>query len=169
MKWSVQQLNTLKNKGIIIDEMVDVSGLKKVDQEIRDISLVHVKGEGSFSNHSITFTLEITGEMILPCSRTLADVSFPFKIQTAEMFKLNDWIGFDDHDDEIHDLENDTVDLLPYIKQAILLEIPIQIFCEGIQGEAPPKGNDWELITEENKKDRIDPRLADLSKFFDDK
>lgn len=169
MKWSVQQLNTLKNKGIKFDEMVDVSDIKKVDQEIRNISLVHVKGEGTFSNHSVTFTLEIKGEMILPCSRTLADVSFPFEIETAEMFKLHDWIGFDDRDDEIHDLINDTVDLLPYIKQAILLEIPIQIFCEGKKGEAPPKGNDWELITEENKKERIDPRLADLAKFFDDK
>ncbi|QOY34360.1 YceD family protein [Anaerobacillus isosaccharinicus] len=169
MKWSVQQLNTLKNKGIKFDEMVDVSDIKKVDQEIRNISLVHVKGEGTFSNHSVTFTLEIKGEMILPCSRTLADVSFPFEIETAEMFKLHDWIGFDDRDDEIHDLINDTVDLLPYIKQAILLEIPIQIFCEDKKGEAPPKGNDWELITEENKKERIDPRLADLAKFFDDK
>lgn len=169
MKWSVQQLNTLKNKGIQIDEMVDVSDLKKVNQEIREISLVHVKGEGSFSSHSITFILEISGEMTLPCSRTLADVSFPFRTQTTETFKLHDWVGFDDHDDEIHDLENDTVNLIPYIKQAILLEIPLQIFCEDGQGEAPPSGNDWELVTEENKKERIDPRLAGLAKFFDDK
>ncbi|RXI98119.1 DUF177 domain-containing protein [Anaerobacillus alkaliphilus] len=169
MKWSVQQLNTLKNKGLKIDEMVDVSDLNKVNQEIRDISLVHVKGEGVFSNHSITFPLEIEGEMTLPCSRTLADVSFPFQIQTSETFKLHDWIGFDDHDDDLHGIENDTLDLLPYIKQAILLEIPLQIFCEGIEGEAPPSGNDWELLTEETKKERIDPRLAGLAKFFDDK
>jgi uncharacterized protein len=169
MKWSVQQLNTLKSKGIKIDEMVDVSDLIKLNHDIRDISLVHVKGEGTFSNHSVTFPLEIKGEMVLPCSRTLADVSYPFQIETAEMFKLHDWIGFDDLDDEIHHLENDTLDLIPYIKQAILLEIPMQIFCEDMQGKALPKGNDWELLTEENKKERVDPRLADLSKFFDDK
>lgn len=168
MKWSVQQLNTLKNKGINIDEMVDVSDLKKTNNDIQDISLVHVKGEGNFSNHSITFSLSIKGEMVLPCSRTLADVPFPFQVETIETFKLHDWIGFEG-DDDVHELENDIVDLLPYIKQAILLEIPLQIFSEGLKGDAPQSGNDWELLTEENKKERIDPRLADLAKFFDDK
>ncbi len=167
MKWSIQKLNTLKNKGIKIDEMVDVSDLKNRNQEIRDISLVHVTGEGTFSNHSLTFSLEIKGEMILPCSRTLADVLFPFQVQTIEVFKLHDWRGFEDYDEDVHELENDTVDLLPYIKQTILLEVPIQIFCEGETGEAPPSGSGWELLTEERKKEKIDPRLAVLAKFFE--
>lgn len=168
MKWTIQQLNTLKNKGLKIDEVVDVSDLKQANSEIRDISVIHVQGEGIFSNHSVTFSLQIKGEMVLPCSRTLADVQFPFQIETTEIFKLHDWIGFEG-DDEVHDLENDTVDLIPYIKQAILLEIPLQIFSEGKEGEAPQSGSDWELLTEENKKERIDLRLADLAKFFDDK
>lgn len=169
MKWSVQQLNTLKNKGLKIDEMVDVSELTKGNHDIRKISLVHVMGEASFSSHSITFLLTIKGEMVLPCSRTLRDVMLPFHISTTETFKLHDWVGFDDHDDDLHDIKNDTVDLHPYIKQAILLEIPLQIFCEELEGEAPQAGNDWELLTEESKKERIDPRLAGLAKFFDDK
>ncbi len=168
MKWTVQQLNALKTKGIKIDEMVDVSDLKEMDREIRDVSLVHVMGEATFSNHSVTFLLKISGDMVLPCSRTLADVKLSFQTETSETFKFHDWIGFDG-DDDVHDIENDTLDLLPYIKQAILLEIPLQIFSEGLEGEAPPSGNDWELLTEENKKERIDPRLADLAKFFDDK
>lgn len=169
MKWSVQQLNTLKNKGITIDEMVDVSSIKDINSEIREISAVHVVGKGAFTSQAITFSLDIKGEMILPCSRTLRDVPFPFQIHTIEMFKLHDWVGFEEDDEDIHELENDTVNLIPYINQAILLEIPIQIFCDGLEGEAPPSGNDWELLTEENKKERIDPRLADLAKFFDDK
>ncbi|OIJ09792.1 hypothetical protein BKP35_15005 [Anaerobacillus arseniciselenatis] len=169
MKWTVQQLNTLKNKGIKIDEMVDVSDLKEMDTEIREVSLVHVKGEGSISNHSVTFSLEISGEMVLPCSRTLADAKFSFQTETVEVFKFHDDWGEFDEEDGVHEIENDTVDLLPYIKQAILLEIPLQIFSEDLEGEAPPSGEDWELLTEDNKKERIDPRLADLAKFFDDK
>lgn len=168
MKWSIQQLNALKNKGINIDEMVDVSGIMKVDHEIKDVSLVHVKGTAIFASHSVTFPLQIEGEMVLTCSRTLADVPFPIQIATTETFKLHDWVGFV-VGDEVHGLENDTVNLLPYIEQALLLEIPLQIFSEELVGDAPPKGENWELITNETKKERIDPRLADLSKFFDDK
>jgi uncharacterized protein len=170
MKWSVQQLNKLKNKGIDIDEMVDVSEIKQVNREIKNVSLVHVKGAASFARHSVTFSLQIEGEMVLTCSRTLADVPFPFLITTTETFKLYGWVvGYEEEDEEVHDLENDTVNIVPYINQAILLEIPIQIFSKGLDGEAPPKGKDWELLTEKTKKELIDPRLADLAKFFDDK
>jgi uncharacterized protein len=168
MKWSVQQLNKLRNKGIDIDEMVDVSELKLVSRDIQNVSLVHVKGVAIFGKHSVTFSLQIEGEMVLTCSRTLADVPFPFQIATAETFKFHGWVGFGD-DEEVHDLENDTVNLVPYINQAILLEIPIQIFSDGLDGEAPPKGKDWQLVTEIPKKEQFDPRLADLAKFFDDK
>lgn len=106
--------------------------------------------------------------MTLPCSRTLAPVKFPFEVKTTEVFKLNQWVAADE-DAEFHEPEGDIIDLIPYVKQAILLEIPIQIFSEGLKGEAPDSGEDWELLTEENKKQRIDPRLADLAKFFDDK
>ncbi|WNF35567.1 YceD family protein [Bacillaceae bacterium IKA-2] len=168
MKWSIQQLNMLKNKGINIDEMVDVSEIMKVDHEIKDVSLVHVKGTASFTSHSVTFFLQLEGEMVLTCARTLADVPFPIQIATTETFKLHDWVGFVEGD-EIHDLDNGTVNLIPYIVQALLLEIPLQIFSEEQFGDALPKGENWELITSETKKERIDPRLAELSKFFDDK
>ena len=32
---------------------------------------------------------------------------------------------------------------------------------------APQSGKDWEVIHEQDKKDKIDPRLADLANFFD--
>lgn len=167
MKWTIQQLNVLKNKGLQFDETIDISDLKHVNREIKEISTVNVKGKASFVNRSITFFLDISGEMTLPCSRTLADVHFPFHIETTEVFKLDQWASSED--DELHEPEGDIIDLVPYVKQAILLEIPIQIFSEGLKGEAPESGEDWEFLTEENKKQRIDPRLADLAKFFDDK
>ena len=32
---------------------------------------------------------------------------------------------------------------------------------------APQSGKDWEVIHEQEKKDKVDPRLAGLAKFFD--
>ena len=44
MKWSIHQLNKLRNKGLTLDEMVDVSELKEVEKDIREINPVHVTG-----------------------------------------------------------------------------------------------------------------------------
>ena len=32
---------------------------------------------------------------------------------------------------------------------------------------APQSGKDWEVIHEQDKKEKVDPRLAGLAKFFD--
>ena len=47
MKWSIHQLNKLRNKGLTLDEMVDVSELKEVEKDIREINPVHVTGRKS--------------------------------------------------------------------------------------------------------------------------
>jgi len=161
----------MKHKGIEFDEMIDLSEITKQEPQIRKISPVHVKGKAVFSKDMVSFPLEFEGTLTLPCSRTLADVSLPFKVETTERFILNDsWkIALDDDSGEVHPVVGDIVDLIPFIKEHILLEIPLQIFSEQLEGEAPapPSGKDWELISEEQLKNRIDPRLADLAKFFE--
>ncbi|MGO4887891.1 YceD family protein [Anaerobacillus sp. MEB173] len=168
MKWTVQQLNSLKHKGISFDETLDLSELiEESNLGIRQLSPLEVKGEANFSGQTVTFHLTIKGEMILPCSRTLADVEFPFDIKATEVFQLGDYPIATGDDSEIHQPEGDLIDLIPYIKENILLEIPLQVFSDNEKGEAPATGNGWGVLTEEEKKNQIDPRLADLAKFFE--
>lgn len=167
MKWYLNQLNQFRNKGIILDEMVDVSELTKTS-EIRQIPPVHVKGHGDFGANKVTFTLLIEGTMILPCSRTLKDATHSFKIETTETYLLSpEGYGLPD-EENLHQIEGDMLDLLPMIKENILLEIPIQIFCDDptVEGGAPQSGKGWEVITEDDKRDKIDPRFAALKDFF---
>lgn len=166
MKWSIHQLHQLQTKGLAIEETVDVSDLKQIDKLIRDISPIHVEGRADISATKFTFHLTIEGTMVLPCSRTLVDVSYPFTIQTTETFFLNDYDVTPDED--THLVQGDTIDLLPIVKELVLLEIPLQVFAEeNVQGGAPQSGVGWEVITEEQVKTKIDPRLAGLAKFFD--
>jgi uncharacterized protein len=171
LKWSINQLNQLARKGLLIDDVVDVSELKDIDKSIRDISPVHVTGRGDLSSTKVTFHLTINGSMILPCSRTLVDVTFPFEIRTTETFLLRQTSDLDfESEEDVHQVRGEVIDLLPLIKENILLEIPIQIFCDDSNSEdaAPQSGKDWEVITEEDNKNKIDPRLAGLAKFFED-
>ncbi|WP_102347044.1 YceD family protein [Bacillus sp. Marseille-P3661] len=169
MKWYMNQLNQFRNTGIELDEYLDVSDLTNTS-EIRRIPPVHIVGRGDFGSNKVTFSLKIQGTMILPCSRTLVDVEYPFNIETTETYLLSpsDY-GYHD-EEEIHYVEGELLDLSPMIKENILLEIPIQVFCDDnqVEGKAPQSGEGWEVISEEDSKNRIDPRLAALKNFFDD-
>ena len=148
-----------------MDEMVDVSELKEVEKDIREINPVHVTGRVDFGSGKFTFHLHITGSMVLPCSRSLVDVTLPFDIKTTEVFQTSEEEF--ETEAEIHCLEGEVLDLLPVIKENILLEIPMQIFSDDVSGGAPTQGQDWQVISEEDKEKTVDPRLAGLAKFFD--
>ncbi|MDR4886610.1 DUF177 domain-containing protein [Bacillus sp. HNG] len=171
MKWTINQLNQLAHKGLTIDETVDVKDIMELEKSIRDISPVQITGRADLSSTKASFHITISGSMILPCSRTLVDVKFPFEIRTTETFLLKDTSVYDlESDEDVHQIRGEVIDLLPIIKENILLEIPMQIFCDDSNSEdaAPQSGQDWEVISEDDKKNKIDPRLAGLAKFFED-
>lgn len=159
-----------------IDERIDISEvLKKRDPQIRYASPIHVTGEGNITSEKVTFQLHVTGNLILPCSRTLVDVEFPIDIESTETFLLkpSEFIG---EDEEVHQTIDDVVDLVPVITEILILEIPIQVFSENAKDDQNlPAGNDWVVLTEDQVKQdeekaekKVDPRLAGLANFFDE-
>lgn len=72
-----------------MDEMVDVSELKEVEKDIREINPVHVTGRVDFGSGKFTFHLHITGSMVLPCSRSLVDVTLPLTLKQLRCSKLH--------------------------------------------------------------------------------
>lgn len=166
MKWTLNQLQKSNNKEYPIDEIVHADEIMERDKTIRAVSPIHVKGWADIDSSKVTFHLKITAHLILPCSRTLVDVKYPINVETKETFLLHD---FDyESDDEVHQVKGDIIDLMPIIQEILLLEVPMQVFCEDSTEEgAPQSGEDWEVIHEQERKDKIDPRLAGLAKFFD--
>jgi uncharacterized protein len=167
VEWHVHQLKKYQHKPLTIDETVELSELKKINHEIRDVSPVHVTGKVDVSSDKATFHLHVTGTLVLPCSRTLVDVEFPFDITTTEHFLLQP-VEFEG-DEDLHEPQGEVIDLIPVIERNILVEIPMQIFAENPNKEqsAPQSGKDWQVITELEKEEKVDPRLAGLAKFFE--
>ncbi|BET17501.1 DUF177 domain-containing protein [Bacillus velezensis] len=166
MKWTIYQLHQMAKKSFEFDDTVELNELTKLNSDIRRISPVRVKGRAEIESKQVSFDFTISGEMVLPCSRTLVDVPYPFTIATKELFRFHK--SDDIEDEDVHIAEDDIVDLTPIVKEEILLEIPMQVFCETEQkeGAAPQVGKDWQVISEEDKKNQIDPRLADLKKLL---
>ncbi|RFU63385.1 YceD family protein [Peribacillus glennii] len=166
MQWTISQLQKLREKDLQIEETVDVADIKERDKQIREVSPIKVTGRADISSAKVTFHLHLSGHLILPCSRTLVDVKYPIDIDTTETFLLKAE-NYDLEDDDVTVVKGDVVDLIPVIKENLLLEIPMQVFCEDSEDGAPMSGTDWAVVTEEESKQRVDPRLAGLSKFFD--
>ncbi len=158
----------MQSKGLKINEEIDLSDLVRTHSDIRDISPVSVKGRADISSTKVTFHLSISGSMVLPCSRTLVDVPYPFSIDTTETFLLKpaDY----ETEEDFYIPEGDVIDLTTIIKEIIVVEIPMQVFCDDVtneEGAAPQAGKDWEVVSEEDQNNKVDPRLAGLAKFFE--
>lgn len=170
MKWSVRQLKAARGEPISIDEVISLEELKEAHPEIRDVTPFHVKGKGEYARSLIIFSLHIKGTLVLPCARTLADVHYPIDLHVTEKFYPKDerLAHVDEDDEDLHYYEGDIIDLLPAIRERVLLEIPMQVYASReVLERAPTSGEGWKIVTEEEKRDQIDPRLADLAKFFE--
>lgn len=167
MKISIKKINQAES--FSFDEQVDLSEIELLKNDIRKIGFVTVKGEASSQGETITCRLNIEGTMILPCARTLVDVPYPFEVDAVELFSTNPYYTEED-ESEIHPVDGEVLDLTPFIKENVLLEIPFRVFAddEQIEANALTSGEGWEVISKEKKEEKIDPRLEKLRALLND-
>lgn len=168
MKWTLSQLQKYRSKDFPIDEIVYLDEIKEIDQTVRGVSPIRLTGRADIDSKKVTFHLKIEGHLILPCSRTLVDVNYPINVETTETFLLKGY-DYETEEEEVHQVKGEVLDLQPILQEILLLEVPIQVFCDegSAQGGAPQSGKDWEVIHEQEKSKKMDPRLEGLAKFFD--
>lgn len=170
MKFTVGQIQKQGYNGPFkFNELLDVSDLASMHNDIIRIDPVRVQGQCEVKSGQFIFTLTISGEMILPCARTLVEVPYPFEIETQEIYSSVASGNYES--DEIHPFDGEVLDLTPAIKENILLEIPFRVFSEDADAEAaaPVSGKGWEFVTEGKAETKIDPRLQKLQSFFKDR
>lgn len=134
-------INYNQKKEIIIDENIYFS--KEDLKETEIIDLQNVKATGKIYKDSleeIILELQITGTMILPCSRTLKPTEHKFKADIEE--------NIEENEEKTKKIKK-TIDILPIIWENILMEIPIRIINPEAE-EVDIKGEGWELITSDN-------------------
>lgn len=167
MKFSINQIKSnIASGAFAFDQELDVSELAhSSDNDIREIDTVQVKGICTMDQEEFIFSFSIIGEMILPCARTLVDVEYPFQFETTEIFSQVEKV---DQDDEIHVIEEDVIDLRPYVYEAILLKMPYRVFSKE---KMKSEGEGWSFYTEdryaESQSKKIDPRLQKLQQLLD--
>ena len=123
---------------IVLDEAL----YKNTD--IRKLSPVEVSADiKRITDTSYKMSLEIKGEMTLPCSITLNDVIYQFDIKTE--VKLS---NEDEEDEEYVKIIQNNIDIISIIWQNIVLEIPLRVVSEDANN-SPVSGEGWKLIRED--------------------
>jgi len=153
------------------EDDVDVSEIVEMNNDIRKISPVNVQATCVLQGDEIIVSLNIQGDMILPCARTLVDVPVPVDVKTDEIYSISPYYDEEDEENEIHPVDGEVIDLTPQIKENILLNTPYRVFSEDEEAKknVPLKGEGWEVISEETETDAIDPRMKKLEQLLKDK
>lgn len=160
------------NKPFSFDEEVDITELGTMNNDVRKTKPARVYGECSLQGDEIFFSLNIVGEVILPCARTLVDVPYSFDIKKVEVFSTSLYYGQEEEEEEIHLVQGEVINLTPLILENIMLDLPFRVFSkdEQAQKNAVMEGEGWEFSTDEQPtEEKIDPRLQKLQQLLDDK
>lgn len=136
---------------IIIDEE------KLNGTDIRKISPVKVNGYISYDEEEYNLEINVSGVMTLACARTLKDVEYPFDIEISEVIGENE--------EKSLEIIQNSLEIFPIIWQYILVDVPLRVLHPDAKEESL-EGDGWRLITEDEKKEVIDPRLAKLKDYI---
>jgi uncharacterized protein len=125
-----------------------------------DVSLTAHSDSGK-----VIVTGTLTADLELVCSKCLRTAEEQVTIPVTEMFTSQR--GIAELDEDIHLVQEDVIDLAPYLHESLVLQLPMAAVCsESCQGLCPVCGKDRNSEPCGCVQEKIDPRLAGLKDFF---
>lgn len=153
-----------------LHQVLDVSRVIKGRKDINGVGPLRVDLQAEAAGGGVVkVTGKLASELDMSCSRCLKPLSHQVDIDFEESFKQSDQPEADpqDEDQDIQYVAGDQLDLVPYIEEALLLNLPFAALCkEDCKGLCPNCGTDRNERDCGCNTERIDPRLASLSDFF---
>ncbi len=157
----ISPINLNLKKEIIINENIKYDENDYKNTDIIDISNIVVTGSVKrIDNNDLDLNINAKGVMTLPCSITLKPVKHQISIQLHEII--------DEKDENNLKKDQNTLELKPYLWENIVVEIPLRIISDDAY-KKEYKGNGWQLITDETKKENKNNPFEALEQLLDDK
>ncbi len=164
MKWTKAQLMH-GSQNVTFDENVEIDPSEfSGNSRINSAEDVHVEGSGVYDPESERFyvSLYVEGYMYCPDAISGEEIEIPFEAESEEVYSFSRT-----DEDGVREVNDDVIELMPAVVDAILLEVPLQMTV--LAEDEYPEGDGWKVYSEadyqESRKDQIDPRLAKLKQF----
>jgi len=167
MNIDLSSLITNLNDEIIVDGCVNISDDLLKNVSIRKLNDVYFNGKVTrISDDMFNLYGNLSGVMTLPDDITLEDVEHTFFVQIDENFGETEEI-----DENNIEIVQNTIDIIPFLWQNIVVEIPSKIVSEKSQNISL-EGEGWRFIREDDiediKRENNSP-FSDLQKLLDSK
>lgn len=173
MRIPIQTCLNLQGKTMPVKETYEMPHLSQFHKQLESVGRVTLEGKGYMQAGIFVVQGMLSGSYTLNCSRCLGELEVPFTQPFEERFNIDSPLATEDDNEEIaHEVEGNIIVLTPYVEEEVLVSIPFipvhesEDVCEQY---LPQEGKGWTIITETEKEEKVDPRLADLAKFFDSK
>lgn len=161
----LQELN--KGKTSSFRETLDVSDLLKGRKDVLSAGPLRVSLDARGEDGTAVVEGELTIDVASPCARCLEPVRGRLEIPFLEHFKVSHEPQTEEEEEQFVAVQEDTVDLKPYVEEALLLGLPFAPLCredcKGLCAECGADLNEGECGC---SREKIDPRLSALKDFF---
>ncbi|MGI6377635.1 MAG: YceD family protein [Bacilli bacterium] len=155
MKWTKTDLLRLKSSSFSYQEKLSIdAALFDKAFTLLELKDVQVAGKASYDSRSecLSLNLTITGIMVLPCARCLEPVDYPFETSEIVIYSFQE-----SSNDEFIVVKGSVIDTTDFVRECIMLAIPIRVIKEGVKPITAP-------VSDVD----IDQRLVKLKDYFKD-
>lgn len=150
-------------------QSVDVSGAVLGRKDIAAVSPLDADLKAlPAGTDCVTVEGTLTGDADMLCARCLQPVKVHHEISFAETFKwMKQPVSPEDDDEEVVFVQDETLDLIPYVEESYVLHMPVAALCsEDCRGLCQKCGQNLNEGACACDNRTIDPRLAGLKDFF---
>jgi uncharacterized protein len=164
-----------RSEGVTLHETIEWPHLTKENRQLIAIEPFDVRLYGTVASGIGIVTGEMQSRATYRCSRCLCDFTEELRVPIVEHFvqkaddELSEADKFAGLDEENRTpVVGETIDLEPHLEQTVQLALPYNPVCkQDCAGLCPECGVNRNEVTCSCNTERIDPRLADLAKFFE--
>lgn len=153
LKWSISNLREYSHKPLTFDETLTLKKeLMERDADILDLEQVRVQGQVLYSRGDFVVRGVLNTKATLPSTRSLTPTTVPVHFEFKEIY-LSDPDHAEDYEDDdlLFPLESEWLDLMPAVKDNVLLALPLQVLTpEERAATELPSGDNWNLLTEDD-------------------
>lgn len=158
MKYNVSELLKEYKKEIVISESIDADKLNLKDDLINIISPIKIDLVLTYNNKQINLIGKMNLSIKTQCSRCLKPLEENITINLEEIFSKDE--------DEIYNIINNTIDILPVIYDNLYLQLPSKFLCdENCKGICQYCGKDKNLNDCNCEEEQIDSRFEILKNY----
>lgn len=156
--FDISKLKNNTESKLEIDEAFEFDDKTLKNTEIKRLENVKAKGTISrIDNNVYHITINITGNMVLLCARSLEEVNYPLDIFVDKN------IGEDEETEEKQLIFQNSLDIFAIVWENIVLEVPLRVIKED--ASFLKSGDGWSLVS--NKEEINNSPFSDLLTILD--